>query len=61
MGYVSLIYQSIHFRVDAYSVLQFETLKWSLEPEDGKEISLLETEGRDPLHQEIADKLAVAA
>jgi hypothetical protein len=40
---------------------QFETLKWSLEPEGGQEISLLETEGRDPFHQETADKEAVIA
>ena len=41
--------------------MQFETLEWSLEPEGGRKISLLETEGRDPFHQETADKIAVDA
>ena len=41
--------------------LQFETLEWSLEPEGGKKISLLENQGRDPFQQETADKIAVAA
>ncbi|KAK3697688.1 cytochrome oxidase assembly protein 1 [Vermiconidia calcicola] len=39
----------------------FETLEWSLEPEGGKKISLLENQGRDPFQQETADKIAVAA
>ncbi|KAK3722788.1 cytochrome oxidase assembly protein 1 [Vermiconidia calcicola] len=39
----------------------FETLEWSLEPEGGKKISLLEKQGRDPFQQETADKIAVAA
>ncbi|KAK5171444.1 cytochrome oxidase assembly protein 1 [Saxophila tyrrhenica] len=39
----------------------FETLEWSLEPEGGKTISLLQTERTDPFQQETADKVAVAA
>lgn len=42
-------------------IVQFETLEWSLEPEGGSKISLLETEGRDPFQQATADKIAVAA
>ena len=42
-------------------MLQFETLRWSLEPEGEKEISLLETQSRDPFHQETADEIAVVA
>ena len=42
-------------------MLQFDTLEWSLEPEGGNKISLLETEGRDPFQQATADKIAVAA
>jgi cytochrome c oxidase assembly factor 1 len=38
---------------------QFETTEWSLEPEGGSKISLLEAEGKDPFHQETADKIAV--
>jgi cytochrome c oxidase assembly factor 1 len=30
-----------------------------LEPEGGSKISLLEAEGKDPFHQETADKIAV--
>jgi cytochrome c oxidase assembly factor 1 len=30
---------------------QFETLEWSLEPEGGKKISLLDNEGRDPFQK----------
>lgn len=52
---------SIKVSCDADSRLQFETLKWSLEPEGGKEISLMEPEGRDPFHQETADKIAVVS
>jgi cytochrome c oxidase assembly factor 1 len=39
----------------------FETLEWSLEPEGGRTISLLESQGRDPFLQATADKIAVAA
>ena len=41
--------------------LQFETLEWTLEPEGGKKVSLLDTQANDPFHQETADKIAVAA
>ncbi|KAF1820135.1 DUF1783-domain-containing protein [Dissoconium aciculare CBS 342.82] len=37
----------------------FETTEWSLEPEGGNKISLLDAEGKDPFHQETADKIAV--
>jgi hypothetical protein len=40
-------------------MLQFTTTKWSLIPEGGKEISLLEEQREDPFHQETADKIAV--
>lgn len=42
-------------------MIQFETLDWSLETENGEKISLLDTEPRDPFQQETADKIAVAA
>lgn len=38
---------------------QFETLEWSLEPENGEKISLLDTEPHDPFQQQTADKIAV--
>jgi hypothetical protein len=40
---------------------QFETLEWSLEPEGGKTVSLLEDKVQDPFQQETADKIAVVA
>lgn len=42
-------------------LLQFETLEWSLQPEGGEKISLLQAEGHDPFQQETADKIAVVA
>jgi cytochrome c oxidase assembly factor 1 len=35
--------------------VQFETVEWSLEPEGGKKISLLDNEGRDPFQRKIED------
>ena len=61
MGYVSSSTPTTQARCSTNSMLQFETLKWSLEPEGGQEISLLETESRDPFQQETADKVAVVA
>ncbi len=40
---------------------QFETLEWSLRPEGGETISLLQDQKRDPFQQETADKIAVVA
>lgn len=42
-------------------LLQFETLEWSLEPEGGQRISMLETESQDPFQQVAADPSAAAA
>ncbi|KAK5110713.1 hypothetical protein LTR62_005590 [Meristemomyces frigidus] len=39
----------------------FETTDWSLKPEDGEVISLLQAEKKDPFVQETADKIAVVA
>ncbi|KAF7195786.1 Cytochrome c oxidase assembly factor 1 [Pseudocercospora fuligena] len=33
----------------------FETLEWSLQPEDGEKISLLPSEGEDPFKQELGE------
>lgn len=41
--------------------MQFETLEWTLEPDGGEPISLLDTREQDPFQQETADKVAVAA
>lgn len=38
---------------------QFQTHEWSLEPEGGQKVSLLQ--GNDPFQQETADKVDVAA
>lgn len=43
------------------STTQFETLEWSLQPDGGETISLLQDQKRDPFQQESADKIAVAA
>ena len=42
-------------------MLQFDTLEWSLEPEGGQRVSLMDTERQDPFVQTTADKIAVAA
>ncbi|EMC97548.1 hypothetical protein BAUCODRAFT_456004 [Baudoinia panamericana UAMH 10762] len=39
----------------------FDTLEWSLEPEGGDKVSLLQAEGGDPFVQSTADKIAVTA
>ena len=46
---------------DADKIIQFETLEWSLEPEEGEKISLMGAgTGSEPFQQETADKIAVA-
>ena len=40
---------------------QFDTLEWSLEPEGGQKVSLLQSPQGDPFQQETADKIAVTA
>jgi cytochrome c oxidase assembly factor 1 len=42
-------------------ILQFETLEWSLEPEGGQIVSLLQSDKKDPFKQETADKITVVA
>ncbi|KAK3112207.1 cytochrome oxidase assembly protein 1 [Teratosphaeriaceae sp. CCFEE 6253] len=39
----------------------FDTLEWSLEPEGGQKISLLQDAKEDPFQQETADRIAVTA
>ena len=39
--------------------MQFETLEWSLEPEGGEKVHLLQNEGKDPFQTETADKIVV--
>jgi cytochrome c oxidase assembly factor 1 len=40
---------------------QFETLEWSLEPEGGPAVSLLDSDKKGLFTQETADQIAVAA
>ena len=39
--------------------IQFETLEWSLEPEGGEKVHLLQAESKDPFQSETADKVVV--
>ena len=41
--------------------VQFDTLEWSLEPEGGKQISLLGAAGGDPFQQQSADRIVASA
>ena len=39
--------------------MQFETLEWSLEPEGGEKVHLLQNEGKDPFQSKTADDITV--
>ena len=43
------------------TVVKFDTLEWSIEPEGSEKVSLLQREVKDPFQQETADKIAVVA